>query len=99
MIEDRTVSIGLAEVLRPSIDMRVEMDQCRPIVPLCQRAKERQGNAMITTQRYKVLDVNGLLFDRHQAPGNIAQRDCEVANIGYGHGGGIDPMQRMVTIY
>jgi hypothetical protein len=78
--------------------MRIEMDQCRPIVPLCQRAKEWQGNAMITTQRYKVFDVNGLLFDRHQAPGNIAQRNSEVANIGHRHSGRIDPMQRMVTI-
>ena len=51
VIEYRAVSIGLSKVFGPSIDMGVEMNQCRRIVPFPQRAKERKSDAMIATKR------------------------------------------------
>src|SRR6516225_6108115 len=51
VIEYRAVSIGLSRVFGPSIDMGVEINQCRRIVPFPQRAKERKSDAMIATKR------------------------------------------------
>ena len=56
VIEHRTMGVDLPEILRPGIDMGIEMDQRRRAVPLRQRAKERQRNAVIAAQRDEVLD-------------------------------------------
>jgi hypothetical protein len=54
---------------------------------------------MVATQYNEMLDLTGLLFDLRQAPGDVSQRDCEVADVGQTQSGWIDPVQRMIAVY
>ena len=61
MVEWRTVRIGLAEIVRPRIHMRIEMHQPdRMPQPFRQRAQQRQRNPMLPTQRDQMPDRLGL---------------------------------------
>ena len=81
MIKHGAVCVSLAEILRPSVDVRIEMDHGGRRMPFRQRAKERQRDAMIAAKRDEVFDRGGLLLDRRQALGDVAERDREVADI------------------
>jgi len=82
VIKDRAVGKSLPEILGPGIDMGIEMDEGRWTASLRQRAKEREGNAVVTAERNQVLDPSGLLFDLREARRNVTKRDRKVADVG-----------------
>ena len=61
VIEWRTMCVGLAEIVRPRIDMGIEMHQPDGTsLALRQRAQQRQRYAMLAAQGNQVADAAGL---------------------------------------
>ena len=54
---------------------------------------------MVAAERNEMPDTSGLVFDCRHAFGDVAHRNREIADVGYGGGGGIDPTQRVIPIY
>ena len=98
MIEDRAVRLRLPEIVRPGVDMRVEVNERDRAVPLRECAQQRQRDAVIAAERDEMRDTGRLLLDQRQALGDIAERNGEIANIGERQRRRIDPMHRMIAI-
>ena len=90
----------LAEIDLPGVEMRVELHQAdRPAEPPCERAQQRQGDAMLAAETDQMTDACRLLFDARQAGLDIAERDRELANVGNIHRGRVDPASRMLAVH
>ena len=67
-------------------------------MPLRQSAQQRQGDAVLAAQREQMLDARGLLLDQAQAGRDVAEGDCEIADVGEVECRRLDPELRMVAI-
>ena len=82
VIEHRTMRKGLAEIIRPRIDMSVEMNERERTVSLRASARNKgERDAVLPAERYEVVDACGLILDQLQARSNIAERDTKIPDI------------------
>ena len=93
MVEDRAVREGLAEIVRPGVDMGIEMHEreagCRAGR---QRAQQRQGDAVLAAQAEQMRQPRGLRLRCAQAEAGMSPRAiAKVADIGERQRRRIDP--------
>src|ERR1019366_4241022 len=98
MIEYRTMRIGLTEIIRPGIDMGVEMNERERALAPRQRPQQGERDAVLSTKRHEVVDGSGLLLDGLQTRWNITERDTEIADIRQHQFRNIDPRRRMLAV-
>ena len=84
MEENRAVSIGLTEIVGPSVNVGVEMHQSeRSTVPFGGSTQQRKCHSVIAAERDKVTNGRCLFLYERQASLNVAERDTEVADVGH----------------
>jgi hypothetical protein len=81
VIEHRTMRIGLTKIVRPGIDMGIEMNERERALAPCQRPQQGQRDTVLSSKRHEVVDGGSLLFDDLQARRNITERDTKIADI------------------
>ena len=92
------MGIDLAEIFRPGVDMRIEMDQRRRAALLGERAEQRKGDAVLAAERDQMIHARCLLLNQREAFRNVAQRDCEVTDVGHRQRGRVDPPMGVVAV-
>ena len=95
VIEYRTMCIGLTKIVRPGIDMGVEMNERERALAPRQRPQQGERDAVLSSKRHQVVDGGGLLLDDLQARRNITERDTKIADIRQHQFRNVDPRRRM----
>src|SRR6202022_1181233 len=98
VIKYRTKSIGLTEIVRPGIDVGVEMNERQRALAPRQRTQQGERDAVLSPERHEVVDGGGLLLDGLEARRNIAERDTKIADIRQHQFRNIDPRSRMRAV-
>ncbi len=79
--------------------MGVEVDEGGgTAAPLRQRAQQRQGDAVVASERHQIGESRSGLLDQRQARGDVAERHGEVADIGQRQGRRVDPVERVGAV-
>ena len=99
VIEHRAVRVRLTEIVRPGVDVGVEMHQREAAAdPARQRTQQRQGDAVLAAQGNQMAKPRHLLLDQLQAGRYVAEGKPEIADVGDVQRRGFNPEFRMRAI-
>src|SRR3954447_20209934 len=92
--------IRLAEVGRPGVDMRIEVNESQlPAEPPRQGSEQGERDPVLAAERNKVPGRRCLLLDQAEALWNVAECEAEIPHIGEVEHCRFDPELRMFTIH